>query len=179
MKDAILVSRLFAKDRRAVSQFYHRFAPQLRKYIGARVRTAEDAEEILQDTLFSFLDGLRDFEQKSSIRTYVFSICHHKIIDYYRRKKIAHLVFSQLPSLELLVSPLLGPEEVLDEKVIQEKIRRVFARLGPMYRQVLILKYLDDVSVEEIAQRLSISFKSAESRLFRARKAFVELFLSL
>lgn len=179
MDDNTLIKRLFTHDRRSVSAFYHEYAPQLRRYIQGRVSRELDAEEILQDTLFAFLEGLRDFQGKSSIRTYIFSICQHKIIDYYRRKKLKHLVFSQIPQLEMLVSPLVGPEAALDEKLVREKIQKVLTAITPDYRQVLVLKYLEQVSVEEIAQKLSISFKSAESRLFRARKNFVELFLSI
>lgn len=79
----------------------------------------------------------------------------------------------------MLVSPVLGPEETLDAALVQEKIRAVFAHLLPDYRQILKLKYLDQVSVEDIAKKLTITFKTAESRLFRARRAFVELFLSI
>ncbi len=179
MDDTTLIKRLFAHDRKSVSAFYHEYAPQLHRFILGRVAFSQDAEEILQDTLFAFLEGLRDFQGKSSIRTYLFSICQHKIIDYYRRKKIKHLVFSQVPQLEMLVSPLMGPEASLDEKLVKEKIQKVLSRIAPVYRQVLVLKYLEQVPVEEIAQKLSISFKSAESRLFRARKNFVELFLSI
>lgn len=179
MNDATLIQRLFAKDRRAAEFFYHQYAPQLRRYILMRVKTPEDAEEILQDTLFSFLEGIRDFQQKSSVRTYLFSICQHKIIDYYRRKKFKHVVFSQMPQLEMLVSPMMGPEEELDITLIKDKIQLAMKRILPVHRQVLMLKYLDQVSVGEIAEKLSISFKSAESRLFRARRAFVEVFLSI
>lgn len=179
MKDEQLITRLFAHDRQAAGEFYRTYAPQLRRYITARVKTAEDAEEILQDTLFSFLEGLRDFQQKSSVRTYLFSICQHKIIDFYRKRKLKQVVFSQMPQLELLVSPMLGPEEELDVAIVKEKISAVMKKLIPVHRQVLVLKYLEQVSVEDIASQLSISFKSAESRLFRARRAFVEVFLSL
>lgn len=179
MNDAQLINRLFAHDRQAAGFFYRTYAPQLRRYLVTKVKTAEDAEEILQDTLFSFLEGLRDFQQKSSVRTYLFSICQHKIIDYYRKKKLKHIVFSQMPQLEFLVSPMLGPEEELDVSLAKEKIQAAMRRLIPVHRQVLILKYLEHVSVEDIARELSISFKSAESRLFRARRAFVEVFLSL
>lgn len=179
MNDASLITRLFSRDRKAVAAFYRQYAPQLRRYIAHKVASAEDTEEVLQDTLFSFLEGLRDFRETCSIRTYLFSICQHKVVDFYRRKKFKHVVFSQMPQLESLVSPMLGPEEELDTTLIREKIRTVLRRLIPVHRQVLVLKYLDDVSVEDIARQLSISFKSAESRLFRARRAFVELFLSI
>jgi RNA polymerase sigma-70 factor (ECF subfamily) len=179
MDDATLLARLFAKDKQAAASFYREYAPQLRRFISHRINAVEDAEEVLQDTLFSFLEGIRDFQQKSSIRTYLFSICQHKVIDYYRRKKIKHLVFSQMPQIESLVSPLLSPEAELDVVLVKEKIQKVFAKLLPVHRQVLVLKYLEQVPVEDIARKLSISFKSAESRLFRARRAFVEIFISI
>lgn len=84
-----------------------------------------------------------------------------------------------MPQLEMLVSPMMGPEEEFDVTLIKDKIHLAMRRLLPVHRQVLMLKYLDQVSVDEIAQKLSISFKSAESRLFRARRAFVEVFLSI
>lgn len=179
MNDTELISRLFAHDRIVLNRFYRTYAPQLRRFIAMRISNESDVEELLQDVLFSFLEGLRDFHGKSSIRTYLFSICQHKVIDYYRRKKLKTVVFSQMPQLERLVSPVLGPEEEFDATAVTEKIRVVLSRLMPTYRQIILLKYVDDVSVEGIARALSISFKSAESRLFRARQAFVELFLSI
>lgn len=179
MDDATLITRLFARDRKALLAFYRQYAPQLQRYIRGKIARQEDAEEILQDTLCAFLEGLRDFQGKSSVKTYLFSICQHKVIDYYRRKKIKHLVFSQMPQLETLISPLVGPEEALDKMLVKEKIQKVLARLAPFYRQVIVLKYMEQASVADIANKLSITFKSAESRIFRARKSFVEVFLSI
>lgn len=174
-----MLHAMLTGDRKVLHDFYQEYAVKLSRYIHARVHTPQDSEEILQDTLFAFLEAIRDFHGKSSINTFLFSICQHKIIDYYRRKKLKHLVFSQVPRLEALVSPLLNPEEELDETILREKINNVLSRLLPRYRHVLLLKYVENLSVERIAQKLAISFKSAESRLFRARKAFVEAFVAL
>jgi len=177
--DQELIPQILARDRHALSVFYRRYTPQLRAYIFGKVSQAEDAEEVLQDTLFAFLEAIRDFEGHASLKTFLFAICNHKIIDFYRRKKISHLVFSRTPNLEALVSPILNPEEEFDTRLLKEKIHRVLSYLLPNYRRLLILKYMDDLSVTEIAQQLAVSVKSAESQLFRARKAFVERFLSI
>ena len=179
MDDAILIPKILARDRRALLLFYHRYAPKMSRFIAGKVGNPADAEENLQDTLFAFLEAIRDFQGKSNIQTFLFSICHHKVIDYYRRKKIKHAVFSQMPQLEVLISQLSGPEEQLDAVLVKEKIQAVLGRLLPRHRQLLILKYLDGLSVAEIAKQLTLSFKSVESQLFRARKAFVEHFISL
>lgn len=179
MEESKLVTHILARDKRALSEFYRTWSPKLSRYIGAKVANPKDAEEILQDTLFAFLEGIRDFEGKSSLRTFLFSICQHKVIDFYRRKKLRHVVFSQVPQLESVVSTLLSPEEELDATLIREKIRTVFAGVLPRHRQILMMKYGEGLSVAEIARKLSLTFKSVESQLFRARRAFVELFISL
>jgi RNA polymerase sigma-70 factor (ECF subfamily) len=179
MEDTQLVRRLLARDKHAVATFYRTYAPRLRRFIGVKVASREDAEEILQDTLFAFLEGIRDFSGRSSVGTYLFGICQHKVIDFYRRRKFRHVVFSRMPQLEAIVSTALNPEEELDVTLAREKIHRVLRLLLPVHREILVLKYLDGLSVDEIAGRLVITFKSAESRLFRARRAFVEAFLAI
>jgi RNA polymerase sigma-70 factor (ECF subfamily) len=124
------------------------------------------------------LEAIRDFQGASSIKTFLFSICQHKIIDYYRRKKIKQVVFSQTPNLEVLVSPILNPEEELDTVLLKEKIHIVFSKILPQYKKLLMLKYVDNLTVAQIASKFALSVKGAESQLFRARKAFVESFLS-
>lgn len=179
MDDSNIIPKILARDRRALLTFYRRFAPKLTRFIAGKVGNPADAEEVLQDTLYAFLEAIRDFQGKSNIQTFLFSICQHKVIDYYRRKKLKHAVFSQMPQLEAIISPLISPEEQLDAVLVKEKIHAVLARLLPRHRQILMLKYLDGLSVEEIAKRLAMTFKSVESQLFRARKAFVERFISI
>ncbi|MBI3956085.1 RNA polymerase sigma factor [Candidatus Gottesmanbacteria bacterium] len=179
MNDSELIKKILTRDRHALSMFYRTHAPKLRQFIRRKINNVDDAEEVLQDALFAFLEAIRDFSGASKLKTFLYAIANHKVIDWYRRKKIRHVVFSAVPQLESLVAPLLGPEEELDASLLREKIRNVLGRLLPTHRSVLILKYTDDFTVADIAKKLAISFKSAESQLFRARKAFVELFLSI
>src|SRR3989344_9282662 len=106
MEDGELVGKIIARDRRAVATFYRTYAPKLRRFIATKINDSRDGEEILQDTLFGFLEAIRDFQGKSNLQTFLFSICSHKIIDFYRRRKINQVVFSRMPQLEALVSPL-------------------------------------------------------------------------
>lgn len=177
--ESALISGILARDRRALSVFYRRFTPKLAVYIRAKVGNQNDAEEILQDTLFAFLEAIRDFQGEASLTTYLRAICHHKIVDYYRKKKIKQLVFSQMPNLEALVSQVKNPEEQLDSVLLKEKIQTVLGSLIPQYRRMLVSKYIEHLSVEEIAHKFALTLKGAESKLFRARRAFVELFVSI
>jgi RNA polymerase sigma-70 factor (ECF subfamily) len=177
--DRALVAHILARDRRALAQFYRKYAPKLSTFIRHKIRNPEDAEEVLQDTLYAFLEAARDFQGASSVKTFLFSICRNKIVDFYRKRKIRQIVFSQTPNLEAFVSPILNPEEKLDMVLLKEKIHIVFGKILPRYRTLLILKYVDNLTVAEIASRMATTLKGAESQLSRARRAFVEVFLSI
>lgn len=179
MDDQTLIKKILARDRHALTLFYREYTPKLRAFIRGKIANPLDAEEVLQDALFGFLEAIRDFTGSSKLKTFLYAIASHKVIDWYRRKKIRHVVFSAVPQLESFVAPLLGPEEELDAKLFGEKIHTALGRLLPAYKNVLLFKYADGCSVSEIADKLTISFKSAESQLFRARKAFVQAFLSI
>jgi len=173
MEERKIVEKILSGDEKSLRFFYRHFAPPLFSYVKGKVAADEDAEEIVQDTFLSAVEGFRDFAFRCRLFTYLCSIANHKIIDFYRKKKLKSVFFSHLSDFEPLVSTLLGPEERLDEEFLREKIRQTFERLSPRYQQILKLKYIDGFSVSEIAAKLSLSFKSAESCLFRARKAFI------
>ncbi|HKZ45533.1 MAG TPA: RNA polymerase sigma factor [archaeon] len=168
-----IVSEVLKGNENALREFIHHFQSPLYSYILRRINDRSDAEEVMQDTLLATVEGFRDFSFRSSLFTFICSIANHKIIDFYRKRKIKQIVFSRLEGIEPLLSTLLGPEEALDEEMLRQKIHQTFDALAPKYRQILKLKYVYGYSVEEIAAQLSISFKSAESTLFRARRAFV------
>lgn len=175
INESQLLKRLLEHDKAAVQKFYRTYSPRLLRFISGKVGNQKDIEEIAQDTLFAFLEGARDFTQKCSISTYLCSIASRKIVDFYRKQKIKRIVFSKLPpGLEPFISELLDPQKIYDDKVQAERITSVFAQLDPVYTQILRLKYIEEKSVIEIAEILACSFKSAESLLFRARKAFVK-----
>lgn len=178
MEEKKLVQEILSGSKRALEKFYCRYKKKLLHFIQAKIQSEEDAEEIFQDTFLAAIEGLRDFSFRSSLFTYLCSIASHKIIDYYRKKKIKQIFFSKIPEIEPLISTFFHPEEELDITLLREKINQTFKKLAPKYQRILRLKYIDGYSVEEISQKLSISFKSAESTLFRARKAFAKAYQS-
>lgn len=176
MNDKELVNQILSGKENALLCFIRHFQKPLSGYLRKKIANEEDMEEILQDTFLATIESLRDFSFRCSLFTFICSIANHKVIDYYRRKKLKNIVFSRLPEVESLLATLLGPEEKLDEALLRQKIKETFKTIAPKYEKILKLKYIYGYSVAEIAQRLSISFKSAESQLFRARKSFVANF---
>lgn len=160
------------------TQVYRQYGEQLKRFIRQRVDDEADIAEIFQETMLAAWESRARFQHQSSFFTWLCGIAKHEIADFYRKKKIKTILFSRFPWLESLASQALGPEQALLKKELSAKVWRVMSRLSEGYQQVLRLKYYHGLSVAEIAQQLNETVKAVESRLFRARKAFAEVFLA-
>src|SRR3989338_124984 len=174
--EKVLVNSILTGDEAALNSFYKKYYPSLYTFISKKINSREDIEEILHDSFLATIEALRDFSFKCSLFTFICSIANHKVIDFYRRKKIKKIVFSKFESIEPLLSSIFGPEEILYEEILKENIKATFKKLAPPYEKILKLKYIHGFSVSEKPGKLNITFKSAESQLFRARKAFVSVY---
>ncbi len=178
-EDRVQVNKILTGDKKALLAFHKRYSGRLFNYILHKINFQEDAEEVLQDTLLASLEAMRDYTGQSSLYTYIYGIAKHKVIDFYRKKKIKQVVFSRLPQVADLVSLLVSPEQRYERKELKEKIAKCFLSLKPTYQTVLKLKYVEGMTVGEIAKATAETIKSVESSLFRARKAFASVFNNL
>lgn len=171
-KEKQLVKQVIKGNKKAIRSFYRAYQNRLLNFILTKVENVKDAEEILQDTFLSSLDSLPLFKFQSSIYTWLCSIAYHEIVDFYRRRKLKTIIFSRLPWLEKIVDKALSPELALQEKELKIKIYNTLKNLTEGYAQILRLKYIEGLSMREIALRLQTSIKAVESKLTRARLAF-------
>ena len=158
-------------------KIYKKYRERVLNFILQRVESLEDAEEILQETFVSVFEALPFYSGKSSLLTWICGIAKHEVVDFYRKRRIKTIVFSVFPALEIFVSQALGPEGELEEKELKRKVIKVLGLLAEGYSRVLRLKYLQGLSVREIARKLGETEKAVESRLTRARRAFAKLYV--
>lgn len=162
---------------RAILDLYRQLTPYLQHWFSQKVNDEKDGEELVQDTILSVLDSLPRYKHESSFSTWVVSIAKHELVDYYRRRKIKTILFSAFPFLEELADMALGPQLALEEKEAKDKILQTFKKLSEGNELVLRLRYMEGLSVNEIAHKLGISYKAAESKLSRARLAFSKAYV--
>ncbi|MBU3957306.1 RNA polymerase sigma factor [Patescibacteria group bacterium] len=174
-KDEELIKGVLRGDKVWLRRFQQRYRKRLLNFVLQKVGDYQDAEEILQDTLVSAIYSLPSFLGRASLWSWLCSIAKHEIADFYRKKKIKEIVFSRLPRIEAIVSEALSPELALEEKQMKEKIIHCFLELTEGYREILRQKYIEGLSVRQIACQGQRSVKAVEMRLRRARLAFRKL----
>lgn len=175
-EEKLIVQKIINKDEKALFFFYNSYKNQIFKFINRKINDTGLSEEITQDVFLDFIEALRDFHFQCTLKTYIFSIAKNKTIDVIRKKKIKKLLFSSLPSylIESIKTVLIDDE--IEKKEISDKIKKTFNKLPNDYRLVLRLKYIEGEKVKRISKKMSLKFKATESLIFRARKAFIEVF---
>jgi RNA polymerase sigma-70 factor (ECF subfamily) len=164
MSEAELAAALRAGDPEAAHEFYDRFAPRILRFIRHALPSGaeSDAEDLLQETFMALADALPYFRGQSSLFTFACAIAHRKVASFIRTG-----------ARRARLAPALAPPE--PSPAADPDVTRALAALSPEYRAVLILKYVDDASVDEIARIVGASEHAVESRLARARRALKKL----
>ena len=171
-----LLEKIIKKDEKALIRVYKKYQPSIFNFVRSQINNYQTAEELTQDIFIDFIEALRDFRFQSSLKTFLFSIAKHKIVDQIRKRKIKNILFSKLPSYIVESLKVVFIDEEIDKKELREKITKILSSLPNDYRVILRLKYIEGIKVNEIAEKLKMNFKATESLLFRARKNFIKVF---
>ncbi|HTV04393.1 MAG TPA: sigma-70 family RNA polymerase sigma factor [Acidobacteriaceae bacterium] len=140
------------------------------------LKNEADAEEVAQEALLKAFRNLRSFRAESKFSTWLMSIVLNEARNRLRRKntiKIESLDVS--PGGQENTAPTLLrdwreiPSETLERMEVRQMLQRAIAGLPEIYREVLVLRDVEDLSVIEAAEALGITISSVKVRLHRAR----------
>jgi RNA polymerase sigma factor (sigma-70 family) len=160
-----LLAGLKAGDEDAAHEFFDRYAARIRRFIASSLGAAAgEADDVLQETFIALADALPFFRGDSSLFTFACAIAHRKVLSLVRTNARRDRLMRARP---------IDPDSATtpDESGANQEFRCALADLQPEYREVLLLKYVEEISVSEIARILRVGEHAVESRLARARKA--------
>lgn len=137
--------------------------------------STEDAREVTQDAFLAAWRGLPAFRGDSRFSSWLYRLTTNAAIDFLRREK-HHL--GNLPLEEAPERPdPQQPELLAEQREQQEALQRALDQLSSEHRQVLLLRVVQQLSYDEIAQALSLESGTVKSRISRARRQLREILL--
>ncbi len=175
--DRDLVDATKQGDREAFRTLFERYHRRAYALAYGVVRQQDDALDIVQDAFIKAHKHLDKFEGTSSFYTWLYRIVMNLAIDHlrkHRRVKPVELDEQHLAEAgdDTLLPKLLGgnPGRALLDKEIRERIDAALGELSENHRAVLVMRELEGLSYEEMAQAMGCSKGTIMSRLFHARK---------
>jgi RNA polymerase sigma-70 factor (ECF subfamily) len=173
-------------DRDAFKTLFERYHRRAYALAFGVVRHEDDAMDVVQDAFIKAHKYLDKFEGNSSFYTWLYRIVMNLAIDHlrkHRRAKPVELDETRIESDgdELLLSRISGgnPGRALLDKQIRGRIDQALDELSENHRTVLILRELEGLSYEDMAQAMSCSKGTIMSRLFHARRNMQKRLLDL
>jgi RNA polymerase sigma-70 factor (ECF subfamily) len=186
--DQELVQRLLRGDARAFDAFFNEYYPKLYRFVKRRLPDdPAAAEDVAQATLCRALGSLHGFRGEAALMTWLCTLCRRELASRWREAQpysSAPLLAEDDPEIRAALESLLAAETAdplwqAGREQVRETICAALDYLPAPYADILEWKYVRDLSVAEIAQRLGRSVKATESLLTRAREAFRETFTLL
>jgi RNA polymerase sigma-70 factor (ECF subfamily) len=185
--DRRLVRDMLAGDERAFERFFDGFFPRLYRFALRRLGGDEDAaEEVAQAAICKGIRRLDTWRGEAALFTWLCTIGRREIHDRVSRGRpggrTVELVEDRDDVRAALESLRVSPESPVDALLRHDLVRLVWValdRLPARYGRVLEWKYIEDRPVRDIAARLDVSEKAAESLLTRSRDAFRDAFDAL
>jgi len=178
---------MLAGDECAFEAFFEGHFPRLFRFALARLDgRAAVAEDVVQATLCRAIDKLHTYRAEAALFTWLCTLCRHEIADHFRREGagVEVALVEDAPEVRAVLDSLGAassdhPECAVRRRELARLVHVVLDALPARYADVLEWKYLMDLPVNEIARRLDVGPKAAESMLTRARHAFRDGFAAV
>lgn len=187
VSDHHLVKRMLLGEEQAFEEFFGAYFPGLYRFVFLRVNRSEDAaEEIVQKALCKAVGKLSTYRGEAALFSWLCTFCRHEISRYMKEnaRYCPQPDFMDSPEISAALESLLitaqdRPDKAILRKELGYLVHLALEALPPRYADVLEWKYMEGLPVKEIADRLELGLKAAESLLTRARQAFRDSFLSV
>ena len=153
-------------DEKAFESLVTRYERQLLYYLAHFTNDPWQSADALQDVWVTVFRGLQRLRAPEAFRVWLYQVAHNRVTTLLRRKSIETEAKQALQD-EQNVRESQNEAEFVDA----ELVHRALAQIPPLHREVLVLRFLRDLSLEEIAQVISVSVGTVKSRLHYAKQA--------
>lgn len=176
MNEGTLVRLSRTGDSAAFMELIRLYRDKLHRLAYRMLNNQHDSEDIVQETFMRVYLNLNQYDDKQKFSTWVYRIGKNLCIDLLRKKKEVHSLDSgareesDLTYYDKLTSGEISPENRVLSLEFQEQLMRVISKLSDKYRMIVMLYYLQELTLEEISETLGLPVTTVKTRLYRGRE---------
>jgi RNA polymerase sigma-70 factor (ECF subfamily) len=185
-EDRRLAERLHKGEEAAFNEFFHHYFARLYRFAITRMRDEDAARDIVQQTLCRALRRIETYRGEAALFTWLCQICRSQLSDYFAKQDRYTQRFVPIeddPQVQAALDAMAvsdnDPELIARRSEVTRLVQVVLDHLPPRYGDALEWKYVEGITVDEIASRMGLQHGAAQSLLQRARLAFRDMFEEL
>jgi len=175
--DAVLVQRTLRGETSAYNSLVQKYQRQVYNLSYRMLNSAEDAGDMVQETFIRAFGALASFRQDASFLTWLYKIASNLCIDHLRSRKSKGALSLDVEleeGREPAADRSCSPEDAAVRGAVSEIVQKAVMNLPERYRIVVVMRHLQGMSVEEIANQLELPSGTVKTHLFRAREMLRE-----
>ncbi|MGC8668923.1 MAG: RNA polymerase sigma factor [Chthonomonadales bacterium] len=175
--DAFLVQRTLDGDVEAYGVLVQRYERHVYSLAYRMVGNGDDAADLVQDTFLRAFGALASFRRDASFLTWLYKIASNLCIDFMRARKSRaslSLDYEVEEGREPIADRSASPEDAAVRGAVSEVVQDAVLCLPAKYRVVVVMRHLQGLSIEEIAEQLQLPTGTVKTHLFRARQMLKE-----
>ena len=165
--DRRLVELTLAGDHTAFEYLFNRYRDAIRRLFLQRSTPPEDTDDLLQETFIKVYANLHRYSPEYTFGQWLYTIAKNTHIDF-ERKRQEDISIDGKFSAPASSAP--SPEESLINTQQRSQIERYIELLPQQYRRLFVMRFIDDFSYEEIAEKLHMPMGTVKTRIHRARE---------
>lgn len=174
LKEKLLLARIHSGDEAAFVETYEHFAPKIYRHALFRTSSPQVAEDIMSETFIRAWESVRvKAAEIRHLKAFLYRVADNLIIDHYRKNARAAVPISEELE-ETLASPG-DPHEAIDRLLAGDKLAARLSQLRAETRDLLVMRYIDDLPIEHIAERTGKKKNAVYVALHRAVKELQQL----
>jgi len=174
-EDQELIKKTLRGDRRAFEELMRKYEKRIFSFVVRMVRNEDTAVDLTQDFFFKIFTVLDKYNFEYKFSTWAYRICYNLVIDHIRKNQ------AQVDSLDdetVSSRAMLNSENVIREDgfkaLAREETRdyvwRVVDQIPLKFRELILLRYIQDLKYEEIAEITSLPVGTVKNRIFKAKE---------
>lgn len=177
LEDLDLVAKAKTGDQLAFEKLMTRYRESIFFMVLKMVHNRDDADDLTIEAFSKAFQSIANYSADYAFSTWLFKIATNNCIDFIRKKRLQTTSIEQsrkgddgevVPIAVRDHNP--DPEEAMVKEQRAAKIRAAIEKLNPKYRSLIELRYLDELSYEEIADKLDLPLGTVKAQLFRAKE---------
>jgi len=170
----IILIKIKLQNKKTFEQVYDLYVEKIYRFIFFKVSNIHEAEDLTSEVFLKAWQYIKDEKEIKSINAFLYALARNKVIDHYRKNSKINNV-----SLEHNAAKKLGNNSNVSDKIDNalgiESINKFLNKLKPEYREALLLRYVDDFSISEIAEILGKKNGNTRVLIHRALEALKEI----
>ena len=173
-EESKLIDLAKSGDRKALAQLVKKYEQTIYNFAFKICRNRDKAENITQETFFSLVKSIKQFDNKSKLSTWLYRIVANHCLMLARKEKNRQFVSidnddSLYDNEKYIVDYSRLPTKYTENEELKKVLDDAISKLSPDYRMIFLLRDVEGLSTEETAEASDLSISAVKSRLHRAR----------